>query len=183
MIPLTDFINKFMCATRISFNRPYALTNQDDDDCRTPFERDWDRVLFSPTFRRLIGKTQLIPTPDDDHTHTRLAHTTEVASVGRCLGKKAAKHMWEKFGWDHSAKEDKSNDRYNKYKFLLDVSQIAANACLIHDIGNPPFGHSGEKSIGSYFGPKYNKKTHQISQEQHPTNFARSMATRRAFAS
>lgn len=105
---------------------------------RTDFERDYDRVLFSSPFRRLRGKTQVFPLPENDHVHTRMTHSLEVASVGRSLGKGIGEHIVDEHGL---------SETYHK----SDFGDIVAAACLAHDIGNPPFGHSGEDSIAAWF--------------------------------
>jgi dGTPase len=103
----------------------------------TSFERDFDRVLFSRPFRRLQDKTQVFPMPANDHVHNRMTHSLEVASVGRSLGKRAGYEVIRRHGLDgyHAA----------------DLGDIVAAACLMHDLGNPPFGHAGEDAIGAWF--------------------------------
>ena len=108
---------------------------------RGAFVQDYDRVVFSSAFRRLQRKTQVMPLPETDFVHTRLTHSLETAVVGRSLGRLAARHLLE-------------NDA--ELAQLLpnldqDCGDIVAAACLAHDIGNPPFGHSGEDAISSYF--------------------------------
>jgi dGTPase len=101
---------------------------------RDEFERDFDRIVFSSAFRRLKDKTQVFPMSPNDYTRTRLTHTLEVASVGRSLGTKAGKLLQTlkiKPDWVEPGQ----------------VGTIVATACLAHDVGNPPFGHSGESSI------------------------------------
>lgn len=112
------------------------------DDPRSPFERDFDQLVFSYPFRRLQDKTQVIPFPEFDFVHTRLTHSLEVASVGRSLGKMAAKLIFNELS-DEFVKENKLCPS--------DIGALVAAACLAHDIGNPPFGHSGEDSISYYF--------------------------------
>lgn len=118
-----------------------------EEDIRNAFERDADRIIYSYPFRRLQDKTQVIPLPIIDFVHTRLTHTLEVATVGRSLGKYVEKFLLE------------NGDITEKEKNL--IPNIVYSACLAHDIGNPPFGHSGEDSISDYFisekGQKYMK--------------------------
>jgi len=104
---------------------------------RTNFERDFDRVVFSSAFRRLQDKTQVIPLPESDFVHTRLTHSLEVSCVARSLGKIVGKTIIERH---------KISDLH-----ASDFGAICATAALAHDIGNPPFGHSGEASISHYF--------------------------------
>jgi dGTPase len=110
------------------------------DETRIGFEVDYDRVIFSDSFRSLQDKTQVVPLSKTDFVHTRLTHSLEVSVVGRSLGRIVGKQLLEK---------------YPQLKQLgyqaNDVGAIVASACLAHDIGNPPFGHSGEKAIGEYF--------------------------------
>ena len=110
------------------------------NDPRSPFERDFDQITFSYPFRRLQDKTQVIPFPEFDFVHTRLTHSLEVASVGRSFGKLVAELIKEKEGEDTLGNNTSS-----------DIGVLIAAACLAHDIGNPPFGHSGEDSISNYF--------------------------------
>ena len=110
------------------------------NDPRSPFERDFDQITFSYPFRRLQDKTQVIPFPEFDFVHTRLTHSLEVASVGRSFGKLVAELIKEKEGEDTLGNNTSS-----------DIGALIAAACLAHDIGNPPFGHSGEDSISNYF--------------------------------
>ncbi len=118
------------------------------DETRLGFEVDFDRIIFSEAFRSLQDKTQVIPLSETDFVHTRLTHSLEVSVVGRTLGRKAGKALLEKY----------PNLKDLGYTFN-DFGAIVATASLMHDIGNPPFGHSGEKAIGEYFktgkGRKY----------------------------
>lgn len=106
---------------------------------RTEFQRDYDRLVFSPAFRRMQNKTQVFPLPGSVFVHNRLTHSLEVSCVGRSLATNAAVWMLEKY-----AKEEWSHK-------LQSIDDIVAAACLAHDMGNPPFGHSGERAIISYF--------------------------------
>ncbi len=120
----------------------------DEAQNRSIFEQDYDRIIFSTPFRRLQDKTQVIPLPEYDFVHNRLTHSIEVSSVGRTLGKMVGTALIEK---------------YPELKQLSlshhDFGAIVAAASLAHDIGNPPFGHSGESAISEYFlngeGAKY----------------------------
>ncbi|WP_372945425.1 dGTP triphosphohydrolase [Muriicola sp.] len=114
---------------------------KEQDETRLGFEVDYDRIIFSAAFRSLQDKTQVIPLSKTDFVHTRLTHSLEVSVVGRSLGRRAGKeilkvypHLQEVHGY-----------RFN------DFGAIVAAAALAHDIGNPPFGHSGEKAIGEFF--------------------------------
>lgn len=111
------------------------------DETRLGFEVDYDRIIFSSAFRSLQDKTQVIPLSKTDFVHTRLTHSLEVSVVGRSLGRITGKKILEKYP---------SLSDVHGYHFN-DFGAIVAAAALAHDIGNPPFGHSGEKAIGAYF--------------------------------
>ena len=116
------------------------------DETRLGFEVDYDRIIFSSAFRSLQDKTQVIPMPitvgsQKEFVHTRLTHSLEVSVVGRSLGRIAGKMLLEKY----PALKEEHGYHFN------DFGAIVAAASLSHDIGNPPFGHSGEKAIGTYF--------------------------------
>ncbi|OQD44071.1 dGTPase [Croceivirga radicis] len=126
------------------------------DETRLGFEVDYDRIIFSSEFRSLQDKTQVMPLPihigsDRNFVHTRLTHSLEVSVVGRSLGRKVGIELLKKY-------PELSTDL--GYRFN-DFGTITAAAALAHDIGNPPFGHSGEKAIGNFFasglGKQYKK--------------------------
>ena len=112
------------------------------DHVRTSFLRDYDRIIFSSGFRRLQNKTQVFPLPGAVFVHNRLTHSLEVASVGRSLGKAVGEEIAKKY----SRQGEYFIDFYRH-----ELQSVIAAACLAHDIGNPPFGHSGEDAIRSYF--------------------------------
>jgi len=112
----------------------------DQDEARLGFEVDFDRIIFSDSFRSLQDKTQVVPLSKTDFVHTRLTHSLEVSVVARSLGRMVGKHIIEKYP-----------ELKNKGYRSNDFGAISAAAALSHDIGNPPFGHSGEKSIGEFF--------------------------------
>lgn len=114
---------------------------KEQDETRLGFEVDFDRIIFSSAFRSLQDKTQVIPLSKTDFVHTRLTHSLEVSVVGRSLGRLAGKKIIEK----HPHLKEIYGYQAN------DFGAIVAAAALAHDIGNPPFGHSGEKAIGEYF--------------------------------
>lgn len=111
------------------------------DYARSQFQRDYDRFIFSSPFRRMQNKTQVFPLPGSVFVHNRLTHSLEVASVGRSLGNKLAFEL------------KKRDDIANK-ELLNEIGSIVSAACLAHDMGNPPFGHSGEEAIANYFETK-----------------------------
>lgn len=116
-------------------NELYKDQHQHD---RSEFQRDYDRLIFSAPFRRLQNKTQVFPLPGSVFVHNRLTHSLEVASVGRSLGLAVSKAL-------------RKNRQIDTGDAFTEIGDIVAAACLAHDMGNPPFGHSGEKAIASFF--------------------------------
>ena len=110
----------------------------DRHDDRSEFKRDYDRLIFSAPFRRLQNKTQVFPLPGSIFVHNRLTHSLEVASVGMSLGNDIARMLLVK---------------HPELKGTLfeECGTIVSTACLAHDMGNPPFGHSGEKAMQTFF--------------------------------
>ncbi len=111
--------------------------NDDKKHARTEYQRDYDRLIFSSPFRRLQNKTQVFPLPGSIFVHNRLTHSLEVASVGRSIGDIVGLQLREKYSQSTAHFEE--------------IGAIVAAACLAHDMGNPPFGHSGEKAISTFF--------------------------------
>lgn len=105
---------------------------------RTEFQRDYDRLIFSAPFRRMQNKTQVFPLPGSIFVHNRLTHSLEVSSVGRSLGADVAREL--------VARHPELDPAFSE-----SISSIVSAACLAHDMGNPPFGHSGEEAIRSFF--------------------------------
>lgn len=112
------------------------------DPVRNPFQRDYDRIIFSSAFRRLQNKTQVFPLPGAVFVHNRLTHSLEVASVGRSLGKAVGNRIAEKYTGN--------GEEFSEF-YRHELASVIASACLCHDIGNPPFGHSGEDAIRTFF--------------------------------
>lgn len=120
-------------------SKRYGLeSRQQRKDDRTEFQRDFDRLIFSAPFRRLQNKTQVFPLPGSIFVHNRLTHSLEVSSVGRSLGNDCARLLLER----HPELQG---------THLSELGSIVSAACLAHDLGNPPFGHSGERAIATYF--------------------------------
>ena len=117
-------------------------TDGPGEAARTSFIRDYDRIIFSSAFRRLQNKTQVFPLPGAVFVHNRLTHSLEVASVGRSLGKAVGDIIAQQ-------NADAGEGFMEFYKYEL--PNVIAAACLAHDIGNPPFGHSGEEAIRVFF--------------------------------
>jgi dGTPase len=131
---------------------------EDIQKARTPFHKDYDRLVFSSPFRRLKDKTQVFSLPKNDYIRTRLIHSLEVSCVGRSLGRMVGyevigRHNLEKYGFS-----------------AADFGDIVSAACLAHDIGNPPFGHSGENAIrlgfASYYKNIKNLREHFLNTNQ-----------------
>lgn len=105
---------------------------------RSPFNSDHDKITFSGAFRRLAKKTQVHPLATNDHIHNRLTHSLEVACVGRSLGIRAGQLLL-------------NQQRLPQEITPTDIGDIVQSTCLAHDIGNPPFGHTGEEAIRNWF--------------------------------
>ena len=115
-----------------------GLHHPERHDERSEFKRDYDRLIFSAPFRRLQNKTQVFPLPGSIFVHNRLTHSLEVASVGMSLGSDVARDVIRRH-------PDMAGTR------IEELGTIVSTACLAHDLGNPPFGHSGEKAIQTFF--------------------------------
>ena len=126
---------------------------------RSDFQRDYDRLIFSSPFRRLQNKTQVFPLPGSIFVHNRLTHSLEVSSVGRSLAHEVAIRL-----------KDKYSDPELNRKFD-DLRDIVAAACLCHDLGNPPFGHSGEKTIGTFFSEGAGQKLREAFSDREWADF------------
>ena len=112
--------------------------HQERHENRSEFQRDYDRLVFSAPFRRLQNKTQVFPLPGSIFVHNRLTHSLEVSCVGRSLGTDVAKAILQR-------------QPELQESFLPEIGSIVSAACLAHDLGNPPFGHSGERAISTFF--------------------------------
>ena len=115
-------------------SRGYSQAEED----RSQFQRDYDRIIFSAAFRRMQNKTQVFPLPGRIFVHNRLTHTLEVASVGRSLGNRLAEMLF-------------TRQELTDPAMLNAIGSVVSAACLAHDMGNPPFGHSGESAISNFF--------------------------------
>lgn len=124
-------------------------SDKSDECIRSPFNRDYDRIIFSQSFRKLSGKTQVHPLTDNDTIHNRLTHSLETASVGRSLGLILGNFL-----------SNNKNDEYSLPEGIsaLDIATIVQSACLAHDLGNPPFGHAGEYAISNWFKEFFGKQ-------------------------
>ena len=115
---------------------------------RTNFQRDYDRLIFSSPFRRLQNKTQVFPLPGSIFVHNRLTHSLEVSCVGRSLGKNVSTYLIQRYPGADGAN-------------FSEIDSIVSAACLAHDMGNPPFGHSGERALSAYFADGKGKQFEQ----------------------
>lgn len=121
----------------VSSRRLGRASDSPGTDARSEFLKDWDRIVYSSAFRRMQDKTQVFPLSESDYVRTRLTHSIEVSSVGRSLGMLCGEFILQQAGPPAISAQDFGN--------------IVAAACLAHDLGNPPFGHSGEDAIQSWF--------------------------------
>lgn len=125
---------------------------------RSEYQRDYDRLVFSSAFRRLQNKTQVFALPGNVFVHNRLTHSLEVSSVGRSLGQLIG---------DHLAANDVKNSSPEILEFYkYELPYVISAACLAHDVGNPPFGHSGEKAISSFFIENENQLIHHFNEKE-----------------
>lgn len=127
--------NKLISAKRYGQEH---ITLDSYEEMRSQFQRDYDRLIFSSAFRRLQNKTQVFALPKTVFVHNRLTHSLEVSTVGRSLGNILSEKI-------------KTLNLENDNALIEDIGSIVAASCLAHDLGNPPFGHSGEKAISHYF--------------------------------
>lgn len=139
--------DRLLCQSRLYPKTP------NHSHSRTAFEVDYDRVVFSKPFRRLARKTQVHPLATNDHTHNRLTHSLEVASVGRSMGK-AAYYI--------AQDQEKATIAAN----AEDFSQVVQAACLAHDVGNTPFGHAGERAIRHWMSTQHARLLSEFSAAQ-----------------
>lgn len=126
---------------------------------RSDFQRDYDRLVFSSPFRRLQNKTQVFPLPGSIFVHNRLTHSLEVSSVGRSMANEAALLLRELY----------SDEPWSG--ILFHIGDIVATACLSHDLGNPPFGHSGEKTISTFFSEGKGQSLRHLVSEREWSDF------------
>ena len=118
-------------------------------DDRSAFLRDYDRLIFSAPFRRLQNKTQVFPLPGSVFVHNRLTHSLEVSCVGRSLGNRVSRLLLQR-------RPELADSA------ISEIGNIVSAACLAHDLGNPPFGHSGERAISAYFTEGKGKELHEL---------------------
>lgn len=124
---------RLISGRRLGLNRPNPI-----EIGRSVFQRDYDAIIFSSSFRRLQDKAQVFPLAKSDYVRTRLTHSLEVSCVGRSLGQIVGDHL-------------RQNKKIPHDQATTEIGTIVASACLAHDIGNPPFGHNGEKAIQEWF--------------------------------
>jgi dGTPase len=137
--------SKLLSRKRLAENSPETSETEIKLQNRTSFQRDFDRIVFSSSFRRLKDKTQVFPLFNNDYVRNRLIHSLEASCVGRSLGTIVGEEIIKRHKELHSHK-----DEFKNYT-PSDFGDIVAAACLAHDIGNPPFGHAGEDAIQEWF--------------------------------
>lgn len=146
MNELKEKWNKFLSSDRIK-----ESSRRKGRDPRNEFESDTGRITFSPAIRRMHDKTQVFPLTTDDNIHSRLTHSLEVSEIGFSLGLRlcSKKNFLRIIGM-------------SRYQALRSIPVILRNACLVHDIGNPPFGHFGEKVIATFFNDLFKDKSWEV---------------------
>ncbi len=149
---------KLLTARRLGQEPAGELSAHAED--RSEFQRDYDRIIFSAPFRRMQNKTQVFPLPERIFVHNRLTHTLEVASVGRSLGNSLAELLFH----EHHISDP---------VMLTNIGSAVSAACLAHDMGNPPFGHSGESAISHFFTSGAGKEFRNTMEEQEWNDFIR----------
>jgi dGTPase len=132
---------KLLSTTRVRQLYEKGSGTKLQDDTRTEFERDYGRTTFSTPVRRLQDKAQVFPLERNDAVRTRLTHSNEVSSVARDLARATSEWMLQENFIDDPS-------------YVAAITTVAATCGLIHDIGNPPFGHSGEVAIANWFVEK-----------------------------
>lgn len=137
---MTERMNWHSLLSATRFGVPQGVF--DLEPGRTPFDKDYDRIIFSSAFRRLDRKTQVHPLAENDHVHSRLTHSLEVGSVGRSLGTRVGQAL---------------RQYLPEGIYANDVGSLVQAACLAHDIGNPPYGHTGEDAIRHWFRESRNE--------------------------
>jgi dGTPase len=125
-----------------------------EGDARNEFESDFGRTIFSPAIRRMHDKTQVFPLTSDDNIHSRLTHSMEVMSIGHSLGIRICEHP-------------KFKDVLEERDLFREIPVILKNACLVHDIGNPSFGHFGESVIQNYFKQFFENQKKEENEEKY----------------
>ena len=136
---------KLISAKRLGMESYHAAGIDD----RSAFLRDYDRLIFSAPFRRLQNKTQVFPLPGSVFVHNRLTHSLEVSCVGRSLGNRVSRLLLQR-------RPELADSA------ISEIGSIVSAACLAHDLGNPPFGHSGERAISAYFTEGKGKELHEL---------------------
>jgi dGTPase len=133
--------NRKMDWERLISDKRFGMEDYHDPrrGSRTDFQRDFDRLVFSSPFRRLQNKTQVFPLPGSIFVHNRLTHSLEVSSVGKSMANEILSLLMPRYKGTPAGKA------------LESIGEIVAAGCLAHDMGNPPFGHSGEKAIATFF--------------------------------
>lgn len=128
------------------------------------FEKDYNSIILSASFRRLQDKTQVFPLDKSDFIRTRLTHSIEVATIGKQLGTMITKNksdfLQEEFDLTNEEK------REERTKIVNSIPTVLSCAGLLHDLGNPPFGHFGEVVIGEWFKEELQNQPFHLKESQ-----------------
>ncbi|MCF7689082.1 MAG: dNTP triphosphohydrolase [Cephaloticoccus sp.] len=146
--------NEMQWSDLLNWQRPGLAGLNDIDPARPPWQMDYDRIVFSSAFRRLQDKTQVFPLSDSDYVRTRLTHSLEVSTVARTLGMMAGAIVLSRHGQETVRRYPKGKETVSTLSETFstaDFGSIVAVAALAHDLGNPPFGHSGEDAVRYWF--------------------------------
>jgi dGTPase len=137
---------KSLLSPKRLFGDVVSLHDRDTADVRGPYLKDADRITYSPAFRRLKNRTQVYPLATSEYVRTRLTHSMEVASIGRSLGLRVGREILKRESNHHNFGFESQG------AFVQSVGNVIASASLAHDLGSPPFGHTGERAIRYFFG-------------------------------
>lgn len=138
--------NKLLAKERERRSSSLSNAGKSSTDLRSEFEKDYHRIIGSASFRRLQDKTQVFPLDKSDFIRTRLTHSLEVSSFGKSLGQNIGENILKY-----------QKDETFTPQMKEDICNILQCAGLIHDIGNPPFGHFGELAIREWFEQNLDK--------------------------
>ena len=130
--------------------RDYTTVVKSPSDNRSPFKKDFDTVCNSTILRRLQDKAQVFPLEQEDYARTRLTHSIEVMSIAESLGFQVVDAIYKMDSkYTYKSKDQKAKESADE--LIKGIPYILKTAALLHDMGNPPFGHLGERIIGDWF--------------------------------
>ena len=154
---MSEIWDKYLSNTRIRSSAKKKCDElQSEQDKRNDFESDFGRVIFSAACRRLHDKTQVFPLTTDDNIHSRLTHSMEVMNIGYSFAINLSKSV-----------EFKEKTQLSEVDILRSLGAILKTSCLVHDIGNPPFGHFGEESIQNYFTKLFDELNQELKEKRY----------------